>query len=137
DANIQARGAANQPMNGQITARDLVISGKDLPQPVKVNEVSLVLTPETIRSNDFTASTGATSVTVNFALAQYTSPNSSVNASLRAANARLGEVLNIAKAYGISAVEGISGDGVLTLDVRAQGPTKNPSALNFNGTGKV
>ena len=138
DANIQARGAANQPsMNGQITARDLVISGKDLPQPVKVNEVSLVLTPETIRSNDFTASTGATSVTVNFALAQYTSPNSSVNVSLRAANARLGEVLNIAKAYGISAVEGISGDGVLTLDVRAQGPTKNPSALNFNGTGKV
>jgi AsmA protein len=138
DANISARGAANQPsMNGQLSARDLVISGKDLPQPVKVNQISLALTPDTIRSNDFTASTGATSVTINFALAKYTSPNSSVAASLRAANARLGEVLNIAKAYGVSAVEGMSGDGLLTLDVRAQGPTNNPSALTFNGTGKI
>src|SRR5437660_10184818 len=82
-------------------------------------------------------STGATSVTVNFALAQYTSPNSSVTASLRAANARLGEVLNIAKAYGVSAVEGMSGDGLLTVDVRAEGPTKNLSASTFNGTGKI
>jgi len=138
DANIQARGAANQPsMNGQLSGRDLVISGKDLPQPVKVNQVSLALTPDTIRSNDFTASTGATSVTINFSLAKYTSPNSSVAASLRAANARLGEVVNIAKAYGVSAVEGISGDGLLTLDVRAQGSTKNPSALTFNGMGKI
>ena len=138
DANIQARGAANQPsMNGQLSARDLVISGKDLPQPVKVNQMNLALTPDTIRSNDFTASTGATSVTINFALAKYTSPNSSVAASLRAANARLGEVVNIAKAYGVSAVEGMSGDGLLTLDVRAQGSTKNPSALTFNGMGKI
>jgi hypothetical protein len=124
-------------MNGQLSARDLVISGKDLPQPVKVNQISLALTADTIRSNDFTASTGATSVTINFALAKYSSPNSSVAASLRAANARLGEVVNIAKAYGVSAVEGISGDGLLTLDVRAQGSTKNPSALTFNGMGKI
>src|SRR5439155_11666010 len=92
---------------------------------------------DSIRSNDFTATTGSTSVTVNFVLAQYTTPNSIMNASLRAANARLGEVLNIAKAYGVSAVEGMSGDGLLSLDVHAQGPTKNPSALNFNGNGKL
>ena len=138
DATVQARGAADQPsMNGQLSARDLVISGSDLPQPVKVSAVSLVLTPETIRSNDFTASTGVTSVTINFALAHYTSPNSRLTASLRAANAHLGEVLNIAKAYGVSAVEGMSGDGLLTVDVRAEGTTKNPSALTFGGTGKL
>src|SRR5947209_10187042 len=138
NANIQAKGAADKPvMNGQLSARDLVMSGKDLPQPVKVNAVDLTLTPETIRSNDFTATTGSTSVTVNFALAQYTTPNSIVNASLRASNARVGELLNIAKAYGVSAVEGMSGDGLLSLDVHAQGPTKNPSALNFNGNGKL
>src|SRR5437588_997424 len=138
NANIQARGAADKPsMNGQLAVRDLVMSGRDLPQPVKVNAIELALTPDTIRSNDFTATTGSTSVTVNFALAQYTTPNSIVNASLRATNARLGEVLNIAKAYGVSAVEGMSGDGLLSLDVQAQGPTKNPSALNFNGSGKL
>src|SRR5437763_2513540 len=138
NANIQAKGAADKPsMNGQLAVHDLVMSGKDLPQPVKVNSVELALTPDTIRSNDFTATTGSTSVTVNFALAQYTTPNSIVNASLRATNARLGEVLNLAKAYGVSAVEGMSGDGLLSLDVHAQGPTKNPSALNFNGNGKL
>ncbi|PYP82601.1 MAG: hypothetical protein DMG65_25885 [Candidatus Angelobacter sp. Gp1-AA117] len=138
NANIQAKGAADKPsMNGQLSARDLVMSGRDLPQPVKVNAIDLTLTPETIHSNDFTATTGSTSVTVNFSLAQYTTPNSIVQASLKAPNARLGEVLNIAKAYGVSAVEGMSGDGQLSLDVQAQGPTKNPSALNFNGSGKL
>ena len=138
NANIQAKGAADKPsMNGQLSVRDLVMSGKDLPQPVKVNAVDLTLTPETIHSNDFTATTGSTSVTVNFSLAQYTTPNSIVHASLKAPNARLGEVLNIAKAYGVSAVDGMSGDGQLSLDVQAQGPMKNPSALNFNGSGKL
>lgn len=138
NANIQAKGAADKPsMNGQLSVRDLIMSGKDLPQPVKVNAVDLTLTPETIHSNDFTATTGSTSVTANFSLAQYTTPNSIVHASLKASNARLGEVLNIAKAYGVSAVDGMSGDGQLSLDVQAQGPTKNPSALNFNGSGKL
>jgi uncharacterized protein involved in outer membrane biogenesis len=31
----------------------------------------------------------------------------------------------------------MSGDGTLTLDVKAHGPTKNMSALNFDGTGKI
>lgn len=137
-ADITAKGAATQPsMNGQLSARNLVMSGKDLPQPVKVNAIDLSLTPETIRSNDFTATTGSTSVTVNFALSQYTGSNSNVNASLKAANARLGEVLNIAQAYGVSAVDGMSGDGALSLDAHVQGPVKNPSALNFSGTGKL
>ena len=138
DADIQARGDASKPaMNGHLDAHELVISGKDLPQPVKIGSVNLILTSDTIRSNDFTASTGSTSVTVNFSLAHYTTPNSVIDASLRAPNARIGEILNIAKAYGVSAADGMSGDGSLSLDVRAQGPTKDPSAMNFNGSGKI
>jgi uncharacterized protein involved in outer membrane biogenesis len=137
-ANIQAKGEATKPaMNGHLSARDLTISGKDLPQPVKVNAVELSLTPDTIRSNDFTATSGSTNVNVNFALSQYTGTNSSVNASLRAANAKVDELLNMAKAYGVSAVEGITGSGLLSLDVHAQGPVKNASAMNFNGSGKL
>ncbi|HET6933474.1 MAG TPA: AsmA family protein [Candidatus Angelobacter sp.] len=138
NANIQARGASDKPaLNGQLSARDLVISGGEVPQPVRISNIDLALTPETIRSNDFTASTGSTSVGVNFALAQYTAPNSTINAALRAGNAKIGELLNIAKAAGVSAVDGITGDGMLSLDVHAQGPTKNMSALAFNGTGKI
>src|SRR5258708_4716054 len=137
-ADIVARGPSSAPaLNGHLSARDLVISGKELAQPVKAGDVELTLTPDTIRSNDFTASTGATTVTANFMLTQYAGPASSINAALRMPNARIGEVLNIAKAYGISAVEGMSGDGALQLDVRVQGPTKDMSALNFNGTGKI
>src|SRR5712671_5196043 len=138
NADIQARGAMDKPaLNGQLSARNLDISGKEVPQPVKVNEITLALTPETVRSNEFAATTGSTTVNVSFALSQYSAPNSSISATLRAPNARIGEIINIAKAAGVSAVDGMSGDGTLTLDVRAQGPTKNMSALNFDGTGKI
>jgi AsmA protein len=138
NANVQARGAANNPsLNGHVSARNLDIQGKQIPQPVKVDAIELALTPDTIRSNDFTASSGSTSVTANFALSQYTTPRSAIDARLRAPNARIGDLLNIAQAAGVSAVEGMSGDGVLALDVHAQGPSKNLSALVFNGTGKI
>ncbi len=138
NANVQASGAASHPiMNGQLSARNLVISGKEFPQPVKIAAIELTLAPDKIRSNDFTATTGSTSVNVNFALAQYSSASPSISASLRTANARLGEVLNIATAAGVSAVEGMSGEGQLGLDVRAQGPTRNLSELAFDGTGKI
>jgi AsmA protein len=138
NADIQARGAMDKPaLNGQLSARNLDISGKEIPQPVKVNDITLALTPEIVRSNEFAATTGSTTVNVSFALSQYSAPNSSIIATLRAPNARIGELLNIAKAAGVSAVDGISGDGTLTLDVKAQGSTKNMSALNFDGTGKI
>lgn len=138
NANIQARGEITHPaMSGQLSARDLLVKGKGIPQPVKVNSIELALTPDVIRSNDFTASTGSTSLTANVVLSQYTSPNTGINASLRAANAQLGEVLNIAKAYGVAAVEGISGEGSLNFDFRAQGPMKNLDALNLSGKGRL
>src|SRR5260370_3098609 len=52
-------------------------------------------------------------------------------------NARINEGLSIAKAYGVSAAEGMSGDGMMELDVHVQGPTKDMSALGFSGTGKI
>src|SRR5206468_2326656 len=73
----------------------------------------------------------------NFALNNYSSNASAIDATIAAQNARLGEVLNIAKAYGVSAVEGMTGSGPVSFDVRAQGPTKNPAAMVYSGTGKL
>ena len=138
NADIAAKGAANKPvMNGQLSARNVDISGKSIPQPVKISEVDLALTPDTIKSNDFSATAGSTAVNVNFALSQYTSPKSAINATLSAPNAKVAELLDMAKAAGVSAAENISGDGVLTLNVHAQGPTKNMAAMVFNGAGKL
>jgi uncharacterized protein involved in outer membrane biogenesis len=135
---VQARGPANKPqVNGQVSARNLVITGKQLPQPVKVDAVQLALTPDMVRSNDFTATSGSTSVTGNVAIANYAAPNSTLTAALRVPRARISELLNMAKAAGVSAADNISGDGALTLDIHAQGPTKNVSAMTFSGTGKI
>jgi uncharacterized protein involved in outer membrane biogenesis len=138
NADLQAQGPTNKPaMNGQISAKNLDISGKDIPQPVHVNDIELTLTPNTIRSNDFAATTGSTSVNASFTLSNYSGNNSTINAALRAPNAKIGEILEIATAAGVSATKGVSGSGTLSLDVHAQGPTKNMSALNFSGTGKI
>jgi len=138
NANIAAKGPMSKPaMNGQVAANNLEIKSNQIPQPVNVSAIQLALTPDTIRSNNFSATTGSTTVNANFALNQYTSPKSAIDATLRAPNAKVGELLNIAKAAGVSAVEGMTGDGALTLDVHAQGPTKNMSALVFNGRGKL
>jgi AsmA protein len=136
NADLRAQGSAKQPaMNGKLSASNLSITGKELPQAVQVQNIDLVMTPQEIRSNQFAAKTGNTMVTAQFALAQYTTPKSRVDANIRTANARLGEVLNIARAYGISAVDGVTGDGNLSLDVRAVGPLKNFAAMIFSGSG--
>ena len=52
-------------------------------------------------------------------------------------NGKVDELLNIAKAYGVSAVEGMSGSGAITLDLHATGPIKNTDAMNFTGSGAI
>src|SRR5205807_1109308 len=109
-ADITAKGASDKPaLNGQLSARDVVVSGKDLPQPVRVSAISLNLTPQAIQSNDFAVSTGATNVNMRFGLSNYATVAPAVDATLKAANANLAELLNMAHAYGVSAVDGVSG----------------------------
>src|SRR5258706_1788519 len=138
DADISARGATNNPaLNGKVSARELTITGKDLPQAVQVTNVDLALTPSSVRSNNFVATTGSTAVQVQFAMDNYTTSGSLIDASIRQQHAKLGEVLNIAKAYGVSAVDGMSGNGPLQLDVNVHGPTKNTAAMTYSGSGNL
>lgn len=138
NADIHAQGAADQPaLNGNLTAQNLVISGKDLPQPVKIPSVEMALTPDLVKSNQFTAQSGGTSVNVNFALSHYTTPNSAVDANVKTSGANLGEILNMAKAYGVSAAEGMSGSGSVSLDAHVQGPVKQPDRMVYSGTGSL
>ena len=44
---------------------------------------------------------------------------------------------HIAKAYGVSAVEGVSGTGSLSLDAHVQGPIKQTDRLVYSGTGSL
>ena len=137
-ADLRAQGPLSQPaLNGTVSGKDIHVSGGDLKQPVDVSGIELALTPRDIRSNAFTAKSGGTQVAVQFALINYTGPSPLVDATLKTANASIPELLSIARAYGVSAVEGMDGTGALSIDVHATGPMKNADALSFNGSGKI
>lgn len=137
-ADIHALGQADKPaVNGVLNARTVQISGSGAPQPVRANDVNLALTPQTIQSNEFTATTGNIAVAVQFAITDYTTSNPQISAAMRTNNANLAELLNIVKHQGVAAVNDVTGEGVLSLDTRVNGPLKNVSALAFSGTGQV
>lgn len=137
-ADLRAQGPLTQPtLNGNLSGKDIHVSGGDLKQPVDVTGIELTLTPRDIRSNPFTAKSGGTQVAVQFALTNYAGASPLVDAMLRTGNASIPELLSIARAYGVSAVEDMSGTGNISLDLHASGPVKNSNAMTFSGSGKI
>ena len=137
-ANVHAQGPTdNLALNGTVNGRNLEVTGKDIPQAVKVPALDLTMTPQDIRSNPFTATSGATTLNGQMAISQYTTPSPTVDATIKTVNAKVDELLNIAKAYGVTAVEGMSGSGAITLDLHATGPIKNTDAMTFSGSGAM
>ena len=137
-ANVRVQGPANNlALNGTVNGRNLEVTGKDIPQAVKVPSLDLTMTSQEIRSNPFTATSGTTTLSGQMTLAQYTTPSPTIDLSVKTVNGKVDELLSIAKAYGVSAVEGISGTGSITLDLRATGPIKNTDAMNFSGSGAI
>ena len=138
NADVHAQGTTKSPaLNGTISARNLNISGKGLPQAVTVPAVDLTMTPTQVSSNDFTASTAGTKLSTQFTLNGYTGSSPGISASVRTSNAQVGDLINIGKAYGATALQGMSGSGTLSLNVHASGPLKNASAMSFSGTGQL
>jgi autotransporter translocation and assembly factor TamB len=138
-ADISAKGRTTTPtVTGSIAGRDLQISGKDIPQPVQVPAVDLALSPTAIRSSEFNATTGKTTVTGQFSLLQYASNSPSLDLALRAPNATLPEIQSIAKAYGVTGLDQINGAGGLNFDLHASGAlqtlTTTAATRALNGT---
>jgi AsmA protein len=126
NADIQARGAADKPaLNGTISGRDIQVTGKDIAQPVQVKAVNLALTPNEIRSDQFNVTSGNTTMSTLLSLKQYTSNSPIIDATVKAPNATLPEVLSIARAYGVSGLDKISGLGTINLNGRITGPVKS------------
>lgn len=138
NANIHVQGPTDHlALNGNVSGRNLEVTGSDIPQVVHVPEIDLTMTPQEIRSNNFTATCGATTLAVEMALSQYTGNSPNMDATIKTINAKVEELLGIAKAYGVGAVEGMNGSGNVSVDVRATGPIKNTNTMNFSGTGAL
>lgn len=138
NADVHAQGTTTSPaLNGTISARNLNISGKGLPQAVTVPAVDLTMTPTQVSSNEFTASTAGTKLSTQFTLNGYAGSSPAISASVRTSNAQVGDLINIGKAYGATSLQGMSGSGTLSLNLHASGPLKNASAMSFSGTGQL
>src|SRR6266850_7277167 len=140
--NIEARGAANKPaLNGTITASNVQMTGKDIAQPIQIPSLTLNLTPSQVQSNPFNIISGGTTLNAQLAVRNYLSPSPLVDAAVRAPNAQLPAILSLAKAYDVTALDKVSGEGTMNLDMHAAGPVKSLSKAEIiralNGSVKL
>jgi AsmA protein len=125
-ADIRAQGAADKPaLNGSLAGRDIQISGKEIAKPVAVKAVNIALSPTEIHSDNFNVTSGGTTAAVQFSMRNYTSNSPNVDATLRAPQADLPELLAMAKAYGVTSLDKISGAGTVAVDMHAAGPLQS------------
>jgi uncharacterized protein involved in outer membrane biogenesis len=138
-ADLRARGSSAKPeLTGTVAGNDLRISGQGIPQPVQVKTVDVTLSPTAIRSNEFNATSGKTTVVGKFAIQDYASNSPLLDLGLRAPEATLPEIQSIAKAYGVTGLEQLTGEGSLNFDLQAKGPLQSLSSAGaakaLNGT---
>jgi AsmA protein len=128
-ADIKAQGAADKPtLNGTLAGRDIQVSGKEIAKPVAVKAVNIALSPTEIHSDSFNVTSGGTSAAVQFSVKDYTSNSPQVDATLRAPQAALPDLLAMAKAYGVTSLDKMSGAGNLAVDMHAAGPVQSMSS---------
>jgi AsmA protein len=142
NANIQIRGESAKPaLNGTVTASNIQVSGKDIPQPIQIPSATFNLTPTQIQSNTFNVTSGGSTLDTQFTLRNYQAPAPVVDATVRAPNAQLPAVLAMAKAYGVTSLDKVNGAGTMNLNLHAAGPLKSVSTAEImrtlNGTVKV
>jgi AsmA protein len=138
-ADIKAQGATDKPaLNGTLAGRDISVSGKQIAKPVEVKAVNIALSPTEIHSDNFNVTSGGTTAAVQFSMKGYTSNSPQVDATVRAPQAALPDLLSMAKAYGVTSLDKLSGSGNLALDMHAAGPLQSISsdqiAKALNGT---
>ena len=137
-AKVHAQGPTDRlALNGNSTAAALKLRATIFREPVKVPALDLAMTPQDIRTAISPRPPARPRLAGQMTLSQYTTASPNVDATLKTVNGKVEELLSIAKAYGVSAVEGMSGSGAVSLDIHATGPIKNTNAMNFNGTGAM
>src|SRR6202008_1294738 len=115
--NIDARGPADKlAMNGTIAGSNIQMTGKNIAVPIQIPSLNLKLTPAQVQSDPFNVVSGGTTINTQFTLRNYTAPSPTVSASVRAPNAQLPAILSIAKAYGVTSLDKVSGAGTMNLN---------------------
>jgi AsmA protein len=129
NADIKAQGSTDKPaLNGTLAGSNLQVSGKEIAKPVQVKAINIALTPTEVQSDNFNVTSGGTTAAVQFSMKGYSSTSPLVNATVKAPQAALPDLLSMAKAYGVTSLDKVSGSGTLALDMSAAGPLQSISS---------
>src|ERR1700722_2317646 len=129
NADIKAQGSAHEPArDDNIGGPSFQVPGKEIAKPVEVKAINIALTPTEIHSDNFNVTSGGTPAPVQFSVKGYTTNAGLVDATLKAPQAALPDVLAMAKAYGVTSLDKVTGAGNLSVDLHAAGPVANLSS---------
>ncbi|MDX1980248.1 MAG: AsmA family protein [Bryobacteraceae bacterium] len=136
DAGLKIGGSTETPeITGKLAARRLEMSRAAWKLPVRIPEISIELTPDSIKSNRFIAQCGGTKVDAAFSVANYNTPAAFLAALVSTTDASVQELLQIAGAYGMTTAAGMTGTGSLTLNARVMAKLKENSPWSYSGSG--
>lgn len=136
-AQISVSGTTSAPkMNGKVQVNGFEASGGQIKQPVRTKQLSLELTPERLSLLPASIESGSTNLQIYGVVSQYqTKPM--LEATLLAPQAKLDELLAIARAYGAVSADEVQGTGQIRLQVRMHGPLTGKAPLQYAGSGSL
>jgi hypothetical protein len=137
-ADVTISGTTSAPVfNGQIRAQKLEIKGGELKQPVQMPRLVVDMTPDQLRAHPFAVQTGNTKLSGSFSMAQYSSARPQLDASITVPPSSLGDLIDIAQAYGVEAARGVKATGTAAVEAKITGSLAKGAALQYRGTGSI
>lgn len=132
-AAIDAKGTLEAPvLKGRLDLSSFAVSGGNLKQPVQTASMVLRFDPERIQLEPAQILSGSTQLQAFGVLSNY-SKAPQLEATLISERAKLPELLAIGRAYGVSAVDGITASGDARLQLRLHGPVKSLQVMGSGG----
>ena len=137
-ADVAIGGTTAAPVfTGQVRAAKLEIRGGDLKQPVRTARLVVDLTPDQLRAQPFEVQTGNTRLSGAFSVANYSSAKPQLDASVTVPKSSLGDLVDIAQAYGVAAARGMKATGTAAIEAKVFGSLAKGAALQYRGTGSL
>jgi uncharacterized protein involved in outer membrane biogenesis len=125
--------------NGTMKFNDVVVHGTKVGYPI---DATFDVTDNStgggvLQVKKFASKVGSTALNAQATMTQFNTPSPNVDGSLQCNNAKLDELLSLAQVFGVSAADGMSGSGNVSLNVSAKGPVNNQGAMQLSGSGAL
>jgi len=135
-ADVDTRGGKTSA-KGDLEMAKTVIRGSTLDYPIKAKfALSADQTFNSVAVQMMNLTLGSTTLQASGSFNSAIQP-AAIDVTVRSAKARIAELLNVAKAFGVRATDGVTGSGTLTIDLHAQGDIAHPEGLNYAGTANL